>query len=88
MLQIKKLLPLLREHGVASFKFEGLEITFHKEQINTKDHVVPMDEQMLPPDLRTDGITDSDKTLFWSGSPDTNSPDAQLPLTGDAPFEP
>lgn len=40
------------------------------------------EEESLPPDLRTDNITDFDKILNWSASPDPKE-EQPLPLTGE-----
>lgn len=83
--EIKELLPVLIEHGVLTFKFETLELTFSPE-FKAKSIVIPeiTPETNLPPDLRTDNITDFDKILNWSGSPDLH--ESEFPLTGDQPL--
>lgn len=55
-----------------------------KDEVKIQE--VPINEEALPPDLRTDNITDYDKILNWSGSPDLGD-QPELPLTGDAPLE-
>lgn len=88
---LAKLLALLESKGVSSIKTGDLALEFHMEQSkekpqDTKDHTieVPIDESTLPPDLRTDAITNYDAILNWSGTPDPT--DAQMPLTGDEPL--
>lgn len=86
--ELSSLIKLLKENNVSEFSQNGLRLVFHVEPpkpIETKDHVIPDDESMLPPDLRTDNITDYDKILNWSGSPDHQ--ETEIPLTGDAPLE-
>jgi hypothetical protein len=95
--ELKDILPLLRASGVSSFKDGALEILFRVEQsvvgpeadiIKTKDHTINIPESQLPVDLRTDSITDYDKILNWSGTPDPEASehpgtnDLQLTLAG------
>ena len=92
---LKQLLPLLKSNGVASIVMDGcMTMEFHGEQppkpevLSTQDHTVhvPINEASLPPDLRTDAITDYDKILNWSGAPDEES----IPIQGvnDQPIYP
>lgn len=90
---LEQLLLILRESNVSIYKDGSLSLQFHAEQkihpvvkSEDKDQLIdmPIDEAQLPVDLRTDNITDYDKVLMWSGSPDQES---DLPLTGDAPLE-
>lgn len=87
--ELKELLPLLKGSGVTSFKDGSLELLFHGEQIKpeatakieTKDHVMDVPETQLPVDLRSDNITDYDKILNWSGTPEQGL--EEHPGTGD-----
>lgn len=82
------LLPLLKSHGVSKFSHEGLSVEFHKDspQLKTLDDTQIIDETSLPPDLRTDKVTDYDTILNWSGSPDANETAESIPGTGDDPI--
>ncbi len=67
-----------------------LELSFHVEQLESPSLAdrtieIPIDEKSLPVDLRTDNITDYDKILNWSGSPD--QVEEPVPLTGDTTLE-
>lgn len=87
---LAKLIDLLQSQSVAHFKSQDIELTFGvKSHTTIQPKVaetsgqlvdVPIDESKLPPDLRTDAITDYDKILNWSTNPDN---DPTLPLTGD-----
>ena len=89
---LEETLQLLKKYGVQHFEDAAIKVTFHVEQSQPEESSVdrtvdiPIDEASLPPDLRTDNITDYDKVLNWSGSPDQDD-GSQLPLTGDAPLE-
>lgn len=93
----EKLLPILKANGVSHFKNAGLEISFHAGPISHVEELpgqplpeaiaeaLHREEQSLPADLRTDNITDYDKVLNWSGSPDQEG-QGDIPLTGEAPL--
>lgn len=84
-------MPILKANGVTSYLTSEVEISFPVEQstkpteLSTKDHVVPIDESELPPDLRTDNINSMDTILNWSGTPSDQN---ELPLPGtEIPLE-
>lgn len=57
--------------------------------IETKDHVVdvPVDENQMPVDLRTENVNSFDKILFWSGSNDQDTTSQEsMPGTSDTPI--
>ena len=73
------------------FEFGQLAVEFNKEDqakvlgiapdMNQKGHIQSVAESSLPIDLRTDNITDTDKVLMWSASPDQS--EGSLPGTGE-----
>lgn len=80
---LEQLFILLKKHNCTKFKDAGLEIELAvptPEPLSTKDELIPLPEDHLPPDLKADDLFNYDKVLNWSGTPD-NEPD--LPLTGD-----
>lgn len=81
---LKDLISLLKAQGVPSFKMGTLEILLPLEGGESKDAVqaLPAESQM-PVDLRSDNVTDYDKILHWSGSPEQ---EVALPLTGEEPL--
>ncbi len=86
---ILKLIDALKEKNVASIKMEGLELHFSlPRKIETEDSSPPLaNEDTLPPDLRTDAITDFDKILNWSGTP-SPSELSEISGVGDQTFMP
>lgn len=86
--RLADLLPLLKTHGVIRYKKAGLEIEFGNglPSISQPELAPPLAshtehvEDHLPPDLRTDAITDDDKVLNWSAAP---VGDESIPLVGD-----
>lgn len=93
--ELKQILPLLIQSKVTTFKMEGLELSFEPSAkapdvqspplAPITEIPVKLEESSLPPDLRTDAITDYDKILNWSGTPDPGD-EPQMPLTGDMPL--
>lgn len=94
---LSKLISVLSTSNVKHIKMAGLELTLESlsplilsgpgQPPNTTDQILEalkLQEDKLPPDLRTDAITDYDKVLNWSGSPQEE--DTQMPLTGDRPL--
>lgn len=82
---LESLLTLLKKHGCIKYKNAVLELEIelaspHPEVLSTKDELIPVPEDNLPPDLKADDLFNYDKVLNWSGTPD-NEP--ELPLTGD-----
>lgn len=68
---IKELVAHLNLSGVTKFSLSGLSIEFSQTkaapQVQATDHKdLFVDESKIPPDLRTDAITDIDKILHWS----------------------
>lgn len=72
---LKRLIKILKESQVSSFKDGGLELVFHVEQpeqtssaeaIEELKENLKRQEESLPPDLRTDAITNFDSVLFHS----------------------
>lgn len=89
MKALSKLLPILKAHGVSSFKTgDGLEVSFHVEQPKYDQPSQLIEdtqaEATLPPDLRTDKVNAYDSILEWSAPPSADM--QELPLTGDAPL--
>lgn len=91
---LSKLLDILALKGVGSFKYGDLEVTLKLIEATKVETPVaspqeiqniPISNEELPPDLRTDSITSYDKMLHWSSSPDPA--DEDIPLTGDQPFQ-
>lgn len=99
---LRQLLPILKLHNVRSFGWgDNGHISFDnlgepetiprgniEPKIDNLDHHIDIqvDESKLPPDLRTDAITDYDKILNWSGSPD--EVEIPIPLVNDQPLDP
>ena len=86
---VKALLPILKANGVANIRFDGLNLEFHVEQSLPKvpiqvdtPSLVEVPESTLPPDLRTDNITNFDSVLNWS-APNQSDPEQPVPMTGD-----
>lgn len=91
---LAKLLSILKDNGLSSFKTGEVSLVFHVEQskqsqananqaqVNTQDHMidVPINEADLPPDLRTDHINSYDTIMNWSTTPQDEIP---LPGTGE-----
>ncbi len=87
---------MLKDSHVQSYKGGGVELLFHVELVPSAGAPlssppssnqlleVPIDEKMIPPDLRADVLMDGDKILNWSapGAQDDHS----IPLTGDTPL--
>ena len=90
--QLSTLLYTLRAHGVRSYKDQDVELQLFKSTSVTTSPAkpsgtevdLPVNEMQLPVDLRTDNITDGDKTLFWSAQGDES--DSEMPLTNDIPM--
>lgn len=97
---LQDLLPILKIHGVSSFKLNGLELTFHVEpsrvsytpempndqsSMDITIDTLKAQEEAMPVDLRADSLMDQDKILNWS-SPDQTLDDLPLPLTGEEPL--
>ena len=93
--KLSKLLDLLKLKGINYYKTQGLELGFFhthdpqeipRQHIPTQDHAieVPIDEKTLPPDLRTDAITNADTVLHWSTH---GEPEQDIPGTGDEPLQ-
>ena len=76
---LQKILPVLREHGVLSFKCDGIELSFSIKEIEPKVQPENPAETNTPPDLKADDLFNHDKILHWSGSGD----DEPMPLTGE-----
>lgn len=93
---LSRLLNLLKEKNVASYRAQGVEITFGGVSIlsppiassapePTIDTVgTAALEGQLPVDLRSDNLNSFDKVLNWSASPDPNEP--ALPGTDEQPL--
>lgn len=89
---LREILPLLTAAKVKQFKLDNLEIVFHVEQSKEADgksteqlvEAMRKQEESLPPDLRTDFITNYDAVMNWSGSPENSA--VEMPLAGDQPL--
>lgn len=89
--QLSTLLYTLRAHGVRSYKDSEVELHLFKDISSTATTKpdgsqvdLPVHEMQIPVDLRTDNITDVDKTLFWSSQGDES--EREMPLTNDVPI--
>jgi hypothetical protein len=86
-----RLLKILKEQGVSRFKTADVELSFvHATQKIIEQATPPpvfekTDEGQLPVDLRSDAISDFDKVLNWSASPDPNDI-KPTPGTDDVPL--
>lgn len=99
---LQELVIILKSNGVKHIKMQGLELSFHVEQILGDSPINPnissdstqiiadtlrKQEEAMPPDLRADALMDQDKILNWS-SPDQKAFDEEpsLPLTDEQPL--
>lgn len=85
---LTKLINILKINEVSYFKEGDLTLEMHKhahklEDMQPTPRPSKIDEDSLPPDLRTDAITDVDKIMNWSASPDDDT-QTEMPLTGDS----
>lgn len=87
---LSRLISVLKNSGVQSFKTSGVELTFAAHAPIAQSTPTPATqtidlEGQLPVDLRSDAIADHDKVLNWSAPPspqDIPTPGADdLPLT-------
>ena len=96
--EIKELLPELKKSNVSEFNQDehGVLIKFHVEPYGqpVAEAIKKMEDKVnesLPPDLRTDKITDMDNILNWSAGPSHESTGMtgtdDLPLTMGVPLE-
>lgn len=77
--ELSELLSLLKTNGVSIFKDGTLELHLRDMDVAKGVQEIPVSEEIFPPDLRTDAVTDYDKILNWSAP----NEDAPLPLTGE-----
>lgn len=95
---LKGLVEILSTNGVKSYRDGAVQLEFTmdgkgfnvvspKEVGAVPPEMVPVDETLLPPDLRHDEIMKQDTVLFYSapgGAPGVD--DDTMPLTGDVPL--
>lgn len=82
---LKKLLNILKDAGVQSYKDQTFEVSFYKTHLSTQSTIQDVDESSLPVDLRAENINSDEFVRNWSSSPDDHMGEA-MPATGDLPL--
>lgn len=80
-MELKELLPLLKQYGVTYYRTNGSEVNiqFNNEYKILDKTFEPSTDPVIPSDLKTDDLMSYDSVLNWSGSGDSEP----MPLTGE-----